>query len=388
MQKNKIGLVLAYKGTNYGMHLQGYAIQQLLDDLGFKTEIIDYQATGIFHGVSIRKGIGCYLFQMFKSHFLNKKNIVNWPDLQRKNNKLRQAVSDDFRKSKLHNIVKIDGYNNLRHYASECSAILIGSDQMWLPGVCFGNFLSLRFVPENIKKISYATSLGVSSYPKYQYSSSRSMWNRIEFLSTREQEGKNVINEICPNKDVKVVVDPTYLFSKEQWLEKIPFERKFTDKYVLCYFLGNNDRSKESAQAYARKRGLKIVSILSNESYSEFDIVFCDEVVIGATISDFVNLIRGAECVFTDSFHGLAFSVINEKQFYIYYRKRDDAVQSRNSRIDNILRLWNLSDRLVLDNRTNWTSEDVLIDYQNKVTPKVKELREDSLIWLQKALNS
>lgn len=385
MDKKKIGLVLAFKGTNYGMHLQGYATQQLLDSWGYETEIIDYSAKGLLNGIPIQRGLLTFLGKMLYERLFHKKKIVEWSDKHLENNRKRKKVSDYFRVHRLHSIVQIEGTSALKKYASECGAILIGSDQMWIPGVSFGNFLSLRFVPDNIKKISYATSLGVSEYPRYCYASARAMWQRFNHLSTREEEGMKVITDICPNLSVKVVADPTYLLTKEEWLEKIPYREIKKDKYLLCYFLGNKDSSKLCARRYADKHGLKLISIVSNESMSEIDFSYCDEAIVGASVEDFVNLIRGAGCIFTDSFHGLAFSVINEKQFYVFYRKRDDVKQSRNSRIDNILRTWGVSNRLVCDEGVLWNEKDDYINY-DKVNIKLQAFREASLHWLHNAI--
>lgn len=387
MEKNKIGLVLAFKGTNYGMHLQGYATQQILDSWGFKTEIIDYVHKGLFNGISFQRGLFSFILKTMIGRFCGKTHKYDWTELHNENNRERASKSNLFRNEMLHDIVQIVGIKALGVYAKTCQSVLIGSDQLWLPGTSFGKFLSLRFVPQNVNKISYATSLGVSQYPKYCYSSAKAMWQRIEHISTREQEGKRIINEICPELQVKVVADPTYLLTKEEWLEKIPYRKVVTDKYLLCYFLGNNENSKQCARRYADKHNLRLVSIVSNESMSDIDFTFCDEPIIGASVDDFINLIRNADCVFTDSFHGLAFSVINEKNFYVFYRKRDDAKQSRNSRIDNILRIWNLSDRLITNNDIQWAEDIVDVDYK-VVTSKLRIFREDSLKWLFNALNS
>ncbi len=381
----KIGLVLAYKGTNYGMHLQGYAIQQILEGLGHETTIIEYKHDK-FNLVSFDLGLFPYLYNRLVDKLHRKKVQSDFSEIHIRNNILRKQVSDEFRSTMLHNIKPIYGYKALCEFGKSCDCVLIGSDQMWLPGVSLGNFLSLKFVADTATKISYATSLGVSEYPKYLYHSARKMWNRIDFLSTREEEGKRVINAVCPSKEVKVVADPTYLLTKEEWLEKIPQQRILNNKYVLCYFLGNNVGSLECARRYADSKGLQTVSILSNESTCKIDTTFCDKLIIGADVAKFVNLIRGAECIFTDSFHGVAFSVINEKNFYIFYRKRDDAKLSRNSRIDNILRTWNLTNRLITDNLIDWENvEDIDIDYA-EVGKTLSRYRLESFNWLKSAL--
>ena len=155
---------------------------------------------------------------------------------------------------------------------------------------------------------------------------------------------------------------------------------------MFCYFLGNDDTSKQIARQFADEKKLKLVSVLSKESYSPIDQTFADELVIGNTPEDFINWIRGAEYVFTDSFHGTAFSVINEKQFFIFYRKRAEAT-SRNSRIDNILGKWGLKDRLVLPGVQDIVFSTLKdIDYE-KVNTLVGQEREKSLAFLKEALH-
>ena len=142
--------------------------------------------------------------------------------------------------------------------------------------------------------------------------------------------------------------------------------------YVLCYFLGDNDMIKEYAKRFADGKNLRLVSILSNECNSD-DSQFADEILIGKSPEEFVNLIRNADFVLTDSFHGLAFSVINEKQFYIFYRNRTDVKQSRNSRIDNIVKIWGLEERLIKEPEKMIFKDD-LIDY-SIVTKKRNEFQ-------------
>ena len=53
---------------------------------------------------------------------------------------------------------------------------------------------------------------------------------------------------------------------------------------------------------------------------------------------DFVNLIRNAEYVLTDSFHGTIFSILNHKKF-ITFNRFENGKDSRNSRIDSLCKL-------------------------------------------------
>ena len=127
---------------------------------------------------------------------------------------------------------------------------------------------------------------------------------------------------------------------------------------------------------------------MSCESFTDIDSSFADETIGAASPEEFINWIRGAEYVFTDSFHGIAFSVINHKQFYVFYRVRRDAKQSRNSRIDNILDLWQCGGRLITDTELEWGDDtESVIDY-NKVDPIVSDNRRASLQFLKNALKA
>lgn len=379
----KIGLCLAYKGVNYGMLLQAYATQRVIESMGYETEIIDYTREGYKH-VRFTPYLPFLFVNEIKRKLKYKKRELNLDELHAKNVADRKAVSKEFTENKLLNRVKISGIENLEKHALQYNGVLVGSDQIWPPDAAFGNFTTLRFAPDEMNKMSYATSLGVSSYPFWCKSSAKDFLKRINHISVREEQGKKIINGIC-DCPVKVVVDPTYLLTTEQWRELIPDERLVEGKYILCYFLGATREHKELARAYADKHGIKLVTILSTESVSDIDTSFADEVITGYGPEKFVNLIRHAEVVMTDSFHGLAFSVINKKQFYVFYRTLVGSKGSRNSRIDNILKTWNLQERLVLNDYNVNDFSDKEIDY-NVVDKLIEEKRQDSMAFLKNAL--
>ena len=381
----KIGLVLAYKGTNYGALLQAFATQHIIESLGFKTEIIDFMSNrgfsicNFFQRGYLRYRIGKIGDKMRKTYVPNNINFIE-------NQKERKEIANEFRKRKLHGIVKIEGLKNLRNHSKKYMGVIIGSDQKWFPGACFSSINSLRFVPDGVRRISYATSLGVSEYPHYCWSSSRKMWLGIDCLSVREQQGAEIVKEICGPINVSVVLDPTYLITKDEWCHLVPPQIMNEQKYVFGFFLGNNTESKLCARKFADANNLQLVSLFSNESFNDFDLTYADKLVSGVTPEGFVNWIRGAEYVFTDSFHGLAFSVINEKQFFVFYRKREDVSQSRNSRIDNILKTLNLENRLICNNNIDWFSCKMDNINYDEVKTILEQKRDESYDFLKKSL--
>lgn len=380
----KIGLVLAYKGVNYGMLLQAFATQRMIEKMGYDTEIIDYTRIGFKH-IRFTPYLPIYFVSEVLKNKQKKKNQPVLDEIHKKNIADRKSVSNKFIEDKLLHRVKINGVEELEKYVqSEFGGVLIGSDQIWPPDAAFGNFTTLRFAPDDMNKVSYATSLGVSKYPFWCKSSAKNFMKRINHISVREEQGKEIINGFL-DKDVKVVCDPTYLFSKEEWQELIPDEKIIDGDYVLCYFLGDTREHKMLAKEYCKKHGVKLVSILSTESSSDIDVSYADKVVTGLGPDGFINLIRHAKAVMTDSFHGLAFSVINNKEFYVFYRTVVGSKNSRNSRIDNILNMWGLQSRLVLNDADVDDFDLTPIDYV-RVNALVEKKRAFSMDYLTKAL--
>lgn len=385
MKKKRVGLILAYRGVNYGMLLQAYATQQFIEMQGYDTEILEYTRTNYKH-IRFTPWLAIYavdeIIKKVKKRKQRKTEVLD--EVHKKNILDRKAVSDIFIENKLKKRRVIKGAEALKVAGKDYEGVLVGSDQIWPPDAAFGNFTTLRFVPEETNKVSYATSLGVSKYPYYCRSSAAQFWKRMNHLSVREEQGKKIIQDIC-NVPVEVVVDPTYLFTREQWKELIPEEKPIEGEYILCYFLGATKEHKQLARQFADKKGIKLVTILSTESVSNIDVSYADEVIVGKGPEYFINLIRNARYIFTDSFHGVAFSVINNKQFYVFYRTRIGSKNSRNSRIDNILKMWNLEDRLILNDTSVDDFKNKEIDYR-KVNVLLEKERLYSINFLNDAL--
>ena len=377
-----IGLAITYKGTNYGALLQAYATQYVIESMGFNTEIINYKEGKDHRFRPSIEAISYLSINKIKKLFSpHKTNNIVLDQIHKENKDLRVIAANNFRAERLKNIVNVDGFKNLQNQSKKYEAVIVGSDQLWEPNVSFSYFYSLMFAPKGVKRISYATSMGVSSYPWYVKRQAAIFLNRIDYLSIREEQGRKIIKSIC-GREATVVLDPTYLISKDEWESLIPEYKVVDSGYVLCFFLGSNMPMKEKAKEYARQHELRVVSILSNE-VSENDAEFADEVLIGRSPEDFINLIRGANCVFTDSFHCFTFCIINEIQVFVTYRVRQ-GLASRNSRIDNIVDKFGVQDRLVKDPKEFVITDDE-IDYM-KVNEKVNRYILESKRFLKNAL--
>lgn len=382
----KIGLVLSYKGINYGALLQAYATQHFLDKNEYESVIIDvkHPKEGLKYFVSKLENV---LRPMTVRISLNKRKrakLIRENPILNTAYKQRMQSADSFRKQYLHDVMSFDSVDSATMAVREFDAVLVGSDQQWNPAAFNGEISTLLFVPDSVKKISYATSLGVSSIPKYLYKKGRQFLSRIDYLSVRELSGKRIVDQLIPEK-AKVVLDPTLLLAKDDWDEAIPEHIMRKEPYVFCYFLGDNPEQPKLVEDYCKNHNLKMIVVRNVETYTGTVYEEGDEILDGPAVSDFVNYIRGAELVCTDSFHCTVFSIINHKNFVTFYRLKSTDKNSRNSRIDDLLGSLGIEQHICADYMDVEEAIKAKIDY-DKVDEKLSAARDDSAEFLIDAL--
>lgn len=379
----KVGLCIVYKNWNYGSILQSYATLLELRKLDIEYEIIRYER---------KKDLSFYVSSLprlllpdmrySKMRALKRKVGKKIHKNFAKKDAVRAKVFSDFTKKNFDNFSSvIKDFESLRKYACNFSSVIVGSDQLWLPSGLDTNFFNLMFVPDKINKIAYAASFGVSEIPESQKEKTISYLNRIESISVREHSGKELIKKLT-GRDVPVIVDPTLVINKELWDASISNERKVKEDYIFCYFLGNNPDQREEARKLSKKTGLKIVTLRHMDEYIPSDEKFGDVAPYDVGPAEFVNLIRNASYVCTDSFHGSVFSIINHKQFISFNRYGNNSKNSRNSRLDSLFGQLGIERRFKGD-----IIKEIMapIDYDS-VDERLKELRAFAEDYLVKAL--
>lgn len=379
----KVGLAVCYDTKNFGSQLQVLATIKKVEDLGYESEIIRYKKklTPTFVLQTIPRLFNVS-FLKAKLHSKNKrKQIEKYPNIA-KNVSIRNNRFNEFVEKYFTNLSRpYAGWENLvRESAKNYDMFLCGSDQLWLPNNLGSHFYTLEFAPDNKTKIAYATSFGVSQIPNMQKKATAKYLNRFQHLSTRELAGQKIIQELT-GKKASVVCDPTLLFDAKGWAQMLPERKVVEEPYAFCYFLGTNEEHRKAADEFKRKTGLKLVTCPYLDNFVETDQQFGDIQMFDMDAADFVNLIRHAEYILTDSFHGSVFSILHHKKFMTFNRFTAGA-NSRNSRIDSLCILLGLSER-----RFNGDVMDVEkdVDYVS-VEEKLLKLREASLEYLATAL--
>lgn len=226
------------------------------------------------------------------------------------------------------------------------SSVLVGSDQLWLPGNIAADYYTLNFVPETVNSIAYATSFGQSSLPKNSAKKAEVFLKKIKHIGVREESGQKLVKEIA-NRDVPVVCDPTLLFTGDEWMAIQQKEPIIKGKYILCYFLGNNPPHREFAKRLKEVTGCKIIALTHLDEFVKSDEGYADETPYDIDPADFLNLIRNAEYVCTDSFHCSVFSILYKRQFFTFRRYNRNTKQSTNSRLDTLFHMAGITGRLL-----------------------------------------
>lgn len=325
----KVNVITRHAVSNYGSILQSIATQQLVEDLGCDCEIIDY----------IRTDENYYNYE---KTLLDRKE--NW-----KKNYLKKVIYLFFRvpesiiagkyfeKLRNKNLKLTKRYASIEEMISDCpkaDIYMTGSDQVWgrTGNGDYDSAYLLSFVEGT--KISYAASFGnIVKEPHINnfFSEYLSMYSKI---LVREDAAVDYLKELGFNS--YQVLDPTMLYGIEYWNKYLdPINEK---DYILVYQLHNDRKLGDIAQKIAKKKHKKLIRI----SASFHQISREGRFIYLPTLGKFLNYIKNADLLVTDSFHGTAFSLIFQTQFIEILPNSN--TEERNK---SILRSFGLSERIV-----------------------------------------
>lgn len=363
---------LTWFSGNYGSTMQAFALQKTVMELGYGNRIINYvpnkrEKLAFFCKSSAR-------FVTLKAKIENKKiesKFLNRDEIDLKNRKFEEFYENSFFLTEM-----IPVQNQMKSLNNKYRIFLCGSDQIWNPNY-FKKCNFLDFVSESNKKIAYAPSIGTTQLTENEKRKMKSYLDRFDKISVREESSKRLIESVV-DKPVQVVCDPVFLLSREKWIEKMQLKEP-EEKYILCYFLGNNPEYQKMTEKLQESLKIK-VKIIPTNTFG-YALGFETQKTVGP--KDWLSLLYGAEFVLTDSFHATAFSIIFNKSFYVLKRFSDTSPKSQNSRIYHLLNMTGLEDR-IWQNTTNVSY--IENDIWKTVDEKMRTERETSTLWLKNAL--
>ncbi|MBQ6432117.1 MAG: polysaccharide pyruvyl transferase family protein [Oscillospiraceae bacterium] len=351
----KVGIATMTGGANYGNVLQNYAVQTLIERCGYQALTLNNQTKRGFPDSAAkkpalwRKLMPDYLAAYRRTKLGSRYGCKNARDCHgtglrtAKRRKAqydaakqrRMARFDACRERVIHtDPVAFDASRLPREHLAEFAAFVCGSDQVWNPYFHTNSMIEfLQFAPER-KRIALAPSFGISQLPECRKRDFSEWIASIPHLSVREDAGAKLIKGLT-GRDSKVLLDPTFALTADDWrtFAREP-EQKPQGEYVFCYFLGNEiNRYVRYIEQYAKRNNCEIVNICDIRDLRYYDI----------DPQEFVWLLDHARAIFTDSFHGTAFSINLQKPFVVF--ERVEGGSSMSSRISSVLKKTGLEDR-------------------------------------------
>ncbi len=346
-----IGYIGWWYGENFGSALTNYALHQYLVSKKYSVLMIEFP-------------------------FSDKKT----------------AISDTKSRRLGKKYYKISGMRTLNEMWSlnrHCNTFVVGSDQLWnyYSTKNQGCYFFLDFVEDSKKKIAYATSFGHPKFPGPESFLNEAAFhlNRFDYVSVREDDAVDICRDSM-GVDAVRNLDPVFICDKSEYDKLINDSNYETgNDYIFAYILSPTKEKRETLLEISRKLGKKIKLVLdgqgdynANKTIMDMDDCLCNNL----EICDWVKLIAGSDYVFTDSYHGLCFSIIFEKQFACVGNIRRGL-----SRFKTILSCLELESRMSFVAKDCVDIYDTEIDYR-AVNEKLKVEIQKSREWLDNALEA
>ncbi len=345
----KIGVITTQYSPNYGALLQTFALQKYLKKHYSEKEIevINYfpeHSKKFWDIFPNRKGwknklLAIYLF-LHPQYIKAKKERLS---------KLKKFVEDNISCSKAYS-----EYEELEQLEMEYDTLICGSDQIWNITRHDDPAWFLYFSKEwkECTKIAYAPSVA-DKIPAGHEEHLKEYLQNLDFISVRESSDIEQLKKYT-SKEIWHVCDPVFLLSAQEWSEYFPKVDIIKEPYILCYFISAGDFAADVVKKIRNLTGIKVVYINVNIR-DKFNADYDERI---ADPADFVNYIKNARYVCTNSFHCTAFSILFKKDFLVVPK------QSANSRMKSMIDKAGIENRFIYKEKINDLNiQDLEVDY-------------------------
>lgn len=327
----RIGISTITDYNNYGNRLQNYGLQEVLRNLNL-------EVTTIVNTTHLNKKsrINYLMRNSPIETFLNiRSRLTKTNSPTKKYNKNRYKKFIEFTEENIKETdYSISELSIPQVLTTEFDFFVVGSDQVWNPYFRSGSSIDFLVYAPKEKRIAYAASFGIDEIP-YRYKYNYKKWlSDMHKISVREESGAKIVEHLTGNKP-PVLADPTLLLTKEKWLTVSKRASNRPEQpYLLTYFLGGpTDRTRRRLEKLANENQMTVINlgdITQKETYETGP-------------SEFLDYINNASAFFTDSFHGVVFSIIFQTPFIVF--ERQSSGPSMYSRIETILDNFDMRDR-------------------------------------------
>ena len=357
----KVAIITFHNAVNYGAILQCYALQSFLEQLGCSVDILDYQPL-YFRKVFFDPMKPWQAYDIKSKGKAIAKCVLFNGEMRSLSRKHRELLR--FMRERLHLCPMETVQSNSHEY------YIAGSDQIWNLELLENDTTYLLDFVQNGKKISYAASFKISDVDEFARSAYRKFLPCFDNISVRESDLQDYLRDSF-HIEADCVLDPTLLIGSAFWRSEVRGTPVISGKYLLLYYVNMPQQLVEKAFEFAKERGSRVVSLNTLRGRSDY----LD--YSRASIEEFLNLIANAETVFTTSFHGMAFSILFEREFY--YEVPENSY-------NNNMRLNDLAEKIGLQNQ-NLKYTNFMPIFWNKVHEKIAVQQMLSNTFLVHALN-
>jgi len=366
---------------NLGGILQAYALQETLKELGRPSKFIDYTPNVSYNRLELMKdmiknqkllistilNVPKYGMQKIEHRYFHKARLIATTKFKQNYLKFTSETFSDIKKLEKH-------YQNSTGYT-----FIVGSDVVWSPRYNDTDRLKVFLLgfTHNSYKASYAASVG-DPIPHHLRSIYKRYLTEFDFISVRERSSAKYLLDVLPTLDVEIVLDPTALLSREEWMKIANPPQKIPQgSYILVYDLYRSNEILSPVIKFAKKHHLKVLTY----SHSLFQRIKGVETFYPYGPREFIWLMNGAKFVVTSSFHGTVFSTIFQKPFVSINPEPYAPV----TRIRDYLDLIGAGDRLLDDPAMITFSDFENIDWRD-INQKLNFHKKRSIKYLKKVL--
>lgn len=378
----KIGIITIHNSPNYGASLQAFALWKYITDCGHDCEIIDLHRPHQKDFVPSKKYKACrYNKDSFKSKI--KKQVYRLIGRQ-PHRYLTEGARNKF--DAFNSQIRLGrpflSVDELYTNPPQYDVYITGSDQLWNPTqpFCIEPYF-LTFAPKGKKKISYASSIGITELTDKEKELFKNSLFQYDAISVREMQAKQLLQNLI-SMEITQVADPTFLLPIETW-ESISIKPNVSEKYLLLFTLGFNKLLLEYAIRLGNQSGLRVVYLtaVQPEDNGQY------KAVVDAGPREWIGYIANAEMVITDSFHGTVFSILmGAKNFFTYI----SPTNHRGSRITDLFDTFELAGHLLKTDLRQTYSELSSININHKYVSEIirKERRRSQDFLIQNILHN
>ena len=364
-------VLVTWKGEgNYGTCLQSFSLYEVLQILGHKVFYLPFLPSK-------------YSFSTICKDLLKKTGLLGVVKKILHVSDNKQRIKRRRFQEKYLNEILIYSKQQEEQLVEKTDCFISGSDQIWNTYFQFAPFYFLNFAKEK-KRVAYASSIGTNDVKDEYKEDVKQLLLKYNSIGVREKEAVKVLSELTGRNDIQQVLDPTFLLEPEEW-ERLcldaEYEIELPTDYLLCYLVGNNPWYKDYLVRVRDLLKIKNVIIIPSVESPDFN---CNGSFIykNASPIEFVDLIRRAKFVCTDSFHATALCVNHSIPFVEFLRFKNEDVNSQNSRLFDLLEHYGLIDRIYTENSDAWLKS---IDYSS-VQDILNFDRKNSLNYLKQAI--